>query len=131
MIAKRPSVVLSTVKRYKLLGAVVFSALCLVGCEAPGSAKPQQVDSQVPPLGVLPDLPEKVTAKPTRKQTPTAPVAPSPVPAPSAPPAVTVTKLRPPRPQPAPRRPAPAPAPAPKDDSEIRIHVPPELRNLL
>ena len=121
--------------RNALVGGMLIAGVSLAGCGAPGSAKTQQMENRVPPMGALPALPSGVTAKPSPKKTQKAVPPPPPAPAPAAPPAVTVTKEKPPSRPPAPRRPAPAPAPAPapkpNNDSEIRIQLPPDLKRLL
>lgn len=118
--------------------AVVILSAVLVSCGAPGQAKDETLVQENPPLGVLPDLPESVTAIPTSEsqfpEPQPVPLPPAlPVEPPPSPERVTVTESVPPPPsRPAPQ-PAPPPAPSPPDDDgpEIRIELPPELRGLL
>lgn len=120
--------------RSRIVFALTTSSIILAGCGAPGAAKDEQLSNEVPPLGVLPELPESVTAVPSSEPPPPPSPEPPPaqVPAPEPPAPVTVTKEAPtPSPPEAPPPPPPAPPEESPDGPEIRIELPPELKPYL
>lgn len=112
-------------KRMLVLGCAAAVLTGATACGGPGSAKQEELEQQVPPLGQLPELPSQYfppPPEPSPEPAPEAnpvdePVTVTALPAPeqpAQPERVTVVEVQPPPPPPPPAPPPPPPPPAPE-----------------